>query len=274
MSRWPVTTCVCLVGLVLSGAACHKKSARTRVPRLPAGASGRAVPGPPAEAIPGSVEYGYASWYGNPYHGRKTTSGEVYDMYLFTAAHRTLPLGTEVEVTNLENSQKVMVKINDRGPFVDGRIIDLSLSAARAISMVGPGTALVQVKVLRVGTLAMARAAGPSNTTPGSVPGAPPSAAANVASSAAPAVVPSAVVPMVADRFTVQVGAFSDRRNAERLRDDLTRRYPQYSVNSTAAPDGRLYRVWVGNEASQQQAAVIVERLRQDGFTAFALRLD
>lgn len=295
MSRRPLLTCVCMVVALLSSAACHKKSARVRIPRLPAGASAGALSGAPAEALPGSVEYGYASWYGNPYHGRKTSSGEVYDMYLFTAAHRTLPLGTEVEVTNLENSQKVLVRINDRGPFIDGRVIDLSLSAARAVSMVGPGTALVQVKVLRVGVPAVAsRAARPpgvvpggapsvlggaassatANAAPNAVPNTLPEAAANAGQSAAPAAVPSAAVPLVADRFTVQVGAFSDKRNAERLRDDLARRYPQYSVSSTSAPDGRLYRVWVGTEASQQQATEIAERLRQDGFTAFALRLD
>ncbi len=250
MSGRRALACLCLVALVPGLSACHKKSARVRAPRLPAPASVSAGSAT-AEVVPGSLEIGYASWYGNPYHGRKTSSGEVYDMYSLTAAHRTLPLGTEVEVTNVENSRTVTVRINDRGPFVDGRIIDLSLSAARLIDMVGPGTAMVEVKVLRV-----------------------PAAPVVTVAAAQPPRQPSVVIPSVAGRFAAQVGAFSERRNAERLRDDLTRRYPQFSISTAATVDGRLYRVWVGNEASQQDASTIVERLRQDGLTAFAVRLD
>jgi rare lipoprotein A len=91
---------------------------------------------------------GIASWYGPGFHKKTTASGEVYDMYLLTAAHRELPLGTFVEVRNLTNGKKVLVKINDRGPFVDGRIIDLSYAAAREIDMIGDGTAPVRIRVL------------------------------------------------------------------------------------------------------------------------------
>lgn len=96
----------------------------------------------------GSAEVGYASWYGDQFHGRKTASGERYDMYQLTAAHRTAPFGTKVRVWNLENERSVLVRINDRGPFVRGRIIDLSLGAAREIGLVGTGTAKVRLEFL------------------------------------------------------------------------------------------------------------------------------
>jgi len=92
-----------------------------------------------------AVERGVASWYGPGFHGNFTASGERYDMWAMTAAHRTLPFGTVVEVRNLENGRSVRVKINDRGPFVNNRIVDLSRAAAEAIDMVGPGTALVEL---------------------------------------------------------------------------------------------------------------------------------
>jgi rare lipoprotein A len=100
-------------------------------------------------AIPGEyVEEGVASWYGVPFHGRRTSNGEIYDMHEFTAAHRTLPFNAVVRVTNLHNGKQTEVRINDRGPFVANRVIDLSLSAAQAIEMVGTGTALVRLEVI------------------------------------------------------------------------------------------------------------------------------
>jgi rare lipoprotein A len=103
-----------------------------------------------AHAVPiGHSETGIASWYGEPYHGRKTASGEIYDMNQWTAAHRTLPFGTWVEVTNLSNAKRVSVRITDRGPFVDGRIIDLSRAAAQQIDMVRSGITRVHLKVIR-----------------------------------------------------------------------------------------------------------------------------
>ena len=93
---------------------------------------------------------GIASWYGDPFHGRRTSNGEVYDMHRMTAAHRTLPFDTVVRVNNLDNGKRVQVRINDRGPFVKGRIIDLSYAAAQKVDMVGPGTAKVRLDVLRI----------------------------------------------------------------------------------------------------------------------------
>jgi len=96
-----------------------------------------------------SGETGLASWYGVPYHGRRTSSGEVYDMYQLTAAHREIPLGSWVEVTNLTNSRSLTVRINDRGPFVEGRIIDLSYAAASLLGITGPGVVPVRVRLSR-----------------------------------------------------------------------------------------------------------------------------
>jgi rare lipoprotein A len=96
---------------------------------------------------PGYAAVGRASWYGARYHGRRTASGQVFDMHAFTAAHPTLPFGTRVRVTNLENGRSVIVVINDRGPFVRGRIIDLSRRAARSLGFVRKGTASVRVEV-------------------------------------------------------------------------------------------------------------------------------
>ncbi|MCS6951845.1 MAG: septal ring lytic transglycosylase RlpA family protein [Bryobacterales bacterium] len=102
----------------------------------------------PAAPAPGWTETGIASWYGRPYHGRRTASGEIYDMEQLTAAHRTLPFGTWVHVRNLDNRRAVVVRINDRGPFVEGRIVDLSRAAARRLAMIGPGTARVRLEVI------------------------------------------------------------------------------------------------------------------------------
>jgi rare lipoprotein A len=97
----------------------------------------------------GETQTGIASWYGVPYHGRRSANGEIYDMEKLTAAHRTLPFDTWVEVTNLSNNKRVDVRITDRGPFVNGRIIDLSLAAAREIDMVTAGILRVRIKVIR-----------------------------------------------------------------------------------------------------------------------------
>ncbi|MGB0034577.1 MAG: septal ring lytic transglycosylase RlpA family protein [Candidatus Acidiferrales bacterium] len=111
-----------------------------------------AGPPPAAERNPALsgqyLEEGVASWYGIPFHGRRTSNGEIYDMRQFTAAHRTLPFGAIVRVTNLRNGRQIEVRINDRGPFVANRVIDLSMAAAQAIEMIGTGTAPVRLEIL------------------------------------------------------------------------------------------------------------------------------
>jgi rare lipoprotein A len=127
-------------------------SASQPAPAPQPGASRPSGPPPANErqpAVPGAyVEEGVASWYGVPFNGRRTSNGEIYDMHEFTAAHRTLPFNCVVHVTNLNNGKQTEVRINDRGPFVANRVIDLSLSAAQAIEMVGPGTANVRLEIL------------------------------------------------------------------------------------------------------------------------------
>ncbi len=142
---------------VAAAAGCAHHHVSTQPPaQTPVPQPGRGLPpsGPPPAierqpVMPGSyVEKGIASWYGLPFDGRRTSNGEIYDMHQFTAAHRTLPFNALVRVTNLTNGKQTEVRINDRGPFVGNRIIDLSLSAAQAIGMVGPGTAQVRLDVI------------------------------------------------------------------------------------------------------------------------------
>ncbi len=117
-----------------------------------AACAGSRAPAPPAQAGgAGYVEQGFASWYGEPYHGRPTASGAGYDMREMTAAHRTLPFGTIVRVRNAANGREVSVLINDRGPFVEGRIIDLSWAAAKRLDAIGPGVVPVRLEVERIG---------------------------------------------------------------------------------------------------------------------------
>jgi rare lipoprotein A len=135
----------CALGLlvaavVFSGCAHKKKHAKLTPASHP--------PKPMTSVKPGYAETGIASWYGHPYHGRPAADGEIYDMETMVAAHRTLPFQTWVRVYDLDNNKTVEVRIIDRGPFVDGRIIDLSHAAARAIDMVGPGLANVRMEVI------------------------------------------------------------------------------------------------------------------------------
>lgn len=142
----------------------------------------------------GYREQGVASWYGAPFHGRRTSSGTVYDMHDFTAAHKTLPLPTLVRVTNLDNGRSVVVTVDDRGPFVKNRLIDLSFAAAKELGIVATGTGHVEVEAVRTRRVA--------------------SAAAAPAASAAGA-------PARAQRLFMQVGAFSDEANAARFKGSL-----------------------------------------------------
>ena len=131
---------------VLPGTGCTSSG---RVPPATATAKApRPQPSPPAKGKVLAREKGIASWYGGKFHGRKTASGERYDMNKMTAAHKTLPFGTRVRVTNLDTGRKVVVRINDRGPFIRGRVIDLSRAAARKMDMIQAGTARVLVEVL------------------------------------------------------------------------------------------------------------------------------
>jgi peptidoglycan lytic transglycosylase len=196
---------------------------------LPAPKKSKAASAP---VPPGYTEEGNASWYGEPFHGRRASNGEIYDMYKLTAAHRTLPFETMVRVTNLSNGKSTVVRITDRGPFVDNRIIDLSLAAAREVDSVVAGVVPVRVEVL-------------------------------------------GGVDPTAGYFTVQVGAFRGRGNAERLRDRLSASYSPIFIQEYDSPDGVFYRVRVGRISGEDAAHQFGEQLHgRDGFTSFVTRLD
>ena len=139
---------------LLAIAGCANRTPTARAPAPVPSAQPAPPSGPPpaverGPAVPGEyVEEGVASWYGAPFHGRRTSNGETYNMREMTAAHRTLPFGAVVRVTNLRNGKQTEVRINDRGPFVANRVIDLSEAAAQAIEMVGPGTAPVRLEII------------------------------------------------------------------------------------------------------------------------------
>ena len=205
----------------------------------------------------GHVERGLASWYGPGFHAERTSSGEPYDMYAMTAAHKTLPIPAFVRVTNLENGRSVVVRVNDRGPFVGDRIIDLSYTAAWKLDMLRAGTAKVEIRVLE----------------PGRAPPPPPIVAQTPAALPAPAAVaiPAApVAPVVAAAPAapgmLQVGAFGLRGNAEAMASRLRSAGIADAVVSEAAVAGKtVYRVRVGPVADAAQAAQLAERLRAIG---------
>jgi len=192
----------------------------------------------PVPDAKGYEERGIASWYGEPFHGEKTSNGEIYDMYGFTAAHKTLPFGTLVSVRNLENGQKINVRINDRGPFVHGRIIDLSYSAADKLGIIGRGTA--RVELVAVG-IALSPKTG---NTPGSYD----------------------AVDFSRGNFTFQVGAFRDRKNAQQQKQTLSRKYENVHIDKYDTGQGIYYRVRVGSVSTLDEAVKQESALIRDGF--------
>ena len=173
-------------------------------------------------------QVGIASWYGPKFHGRRTASGEVFDMHQLTAAHRTLPLGSWVQVTNLENGRSIQVRVNDRGPFVKGRIIDLSYAAAQSLGMARQGLARVSVSPLQV---------------------LPPR----------PAGRPSA--------YSLQVGAFSAEGNAVTVKSRLDEVISGAYISKVSVDGQTYYRVRVGNFDNREAARRVALRLATHGYT-------
>ena len=243
----------------------------SRIPDLPGDAVPRPEPrsrygnGPVYEVLgkrytvmPSSAGYeerGVASWYGKKFHGNLTSNREVYNMYGMTAAHKTLPLPTYVRVRNLANNKSIVVRVNDRGPFVHNRIIDLSYSAALKLDMVKDGTSLVEVTAINFDT--------PSGDRPlrRSEPSAPPPISSEQA--------PYRSTPTVTEnRIYVQVGAFGDRANAERRLGALSLAgIKDAFIHEERAPDRTLYRVRIGPVADVVQYDVLVEELENIGIT-------
>lgn len=183
-------------------------------------------------------EQGMASWYGRRYHGKKTSSGETYDMYAMTAAHPTLPIPSYARVTHMGNGRSVVVRINDRGPFLGGRVIDLSYVAAHKLGYIRAGSARVDVNAI--------------------VPGEPAAAA-----DAVPA--PASVVPVRAvaatPGFYLQLAAFSVRAGADRMREQLAREFDWVGERVQVLASGDLYKVQLGPYQSRAEAIGIAERI-------------
>jgi rare lipoprotein A len=219
--------CVLAMGAVAEG--CAKKKARIIPPPQSRPSARPAAPAP----LAGTTERGMASWYGHPYHGRRAADGEIYDMETLVAAHRTLPFQTMVRVRNLSNGKTVDVRIIDRGPFVNNRVIDLSHKAAQVIELIGPGVAQVEITIL----------AGPA------APEAP--------------------------LFAVQVGAFREKANADRMESNMAAAYGA-GKSVLRSGDPPVWRVLAGKVDSTSAAETLAQRIRteQNVPEAFVVRLD
>jgi rare lipoprotein A len=187
---------------------------------------------------------GLASWYGQKFHGHRTSSGESFDMYRFTAAHRSLPLPTYARVTNLDNGKSLVVRVNDRGPFHEDRIIDLSWAAAVRLGIEKAGTGRVRVEAIS------------ATPTP------------NVPASKVPTAVRAALdspPPNVANktRLFLQAGAFQDRTAAERMQQALLEKL---GMGSEIRSTGNLHRVWIGPYADDQQRQQVRQTMADAGF--------
>jgi rare lipoprotein A len=215
------------------------------------------------------VQVGVASWYGKGFHGRPTASGEIYDMYQPTAAHLTAPLGTYALVTNLENGQSVRVRINDRGPYVRPRILDLSYEAARQIGLVRPGTGRVQIDFLsepadaervQVDSLTASALAVPPTVTPVDTS---PDQRNSVQVLDTPGTQP----------FAVQVSAYHDQDNAVRTQKALTTTYLHVWISM--APEGTqpLHRVRLGPFNNRDEAEQVVHAIKARGYTALVVAM-
>ena len=186
---------------------------------------------------PFKSKYVIASWYGPKFHGKLTASGKRFNMYAFTCAHRTLPFGTKLRVTNPVNNKSVIVTVTDRGPFVPGREIDLSYAAAKKIGIINSGTARVKIEYIGMDE-GYARK--------------------------------SAYVPSASDiTFTIQVGSFSKRSDAERLRRVLKRKYREVYIDVVSLKGKKYYRVRVGRFSSKNRAYSVAEELEEEGYEVF-----
>ncbi len=190
----------------------------------------------PIDCADGFYETGMASWYGHPFHGRPTSSGETYDMHAMTAAHRVLPMGTFLLVRNLENGREIIVRINDRGPFARNRILDLSYRSAKEIDMIRDGTAKVEIRSIDPNTPDIAKR------------------------------VEAAHPDYFTGDFTVQVGAYSDKSRAEAVADNLRNAGKDVYISSTSVNGQSVHRVRVGRFASMADAERLKIHLAQNGY--------
>ncbi|HEY1505158.1 MAG TPA: septal ring lytic transglycosylase RlpA family protein [Stellaceae bacterium] len=294
----------CVAALALSLAACGSAPSAENVP--PGGGKGIYKVGQPYQ-IDGTWYYpaedwtydetGIASWYGEQFHGKYTANGEVFDLNQLTAAHRTLPMPTVVRVTNLENGRSIEVRVNDRGPYARGRIIDMSRRSAQLLGFEGQGTAKVRVQIDVPASIQVASLAGRRGTEPELAGASPPPQAAPVQAVAAqplapppgssvaankPVPLPSApqsapvkpnqaiadaplpetvqVVPVKPTGIYVQAGAFASIDRAAQLKARL-QKFGQVNVTSARVSGMNMYRVRVGPVASVDQADALLNQV-------------
>jgi len=230
----------------------------------------------------GYVEQGIASWYGTKFHGRRTSSGETYDMYAMTAAHKTLPLPTYARVTNKRNGRSIIVRINDRGPFHENRIIDLSYAAATKLGIVTMGTGLVEVRAIDPRTSRVAQAHAKSKAI--KVKQKLPKDVIDVATPASSVEIVepekskpgSAALPVkdVENKvgIYVQLGAFRSKENAYKLRNQYQAyQLGRIDVKVDDFEDSPIYKVWIGPLSTVEQADESVEKLNQLGHKEYKL---
>lgn len=266
------------VRLMVIGAAALAASACASVGARPETGGGRPADAPapvtdPAPIVPGTLrpyqirgrwyrpaeqpdydEVGLASWYGDAFHGRPTATGEPFDMHALTAAHKTLPLPGLVEVTNLANGRRVVLRLNDRGPFVEGRIIDLSRAAADALDLRQAGVGRVRVRYLgRAPRLGGGQPLTPATAVAAVAPTPTPPAPATI-----PAPIPASTLPVASGPVWVRGGAFLDRAEAERLAAD-------FPGVATVRRDGELFRLILGPYPDAETAARAIRGLNDRG---------
>lgn len=184
--------------------------------------------------------YGTASWYGPEFHGKPTSSGEIFNMNAFTCAHREYPFGTKLRITNVSNDKSTDCLVNDRGPFVSGRDIDLSYAAAKEIGLIGTG--LCKVRIDYVGR----------DMT----------------------YVKEVKYASVSGPFTIQVGAFTDLSNASRLKTALEFKYKGVYVSEADIKDNKFYRVRVGKFLIKEDLLRVAKALSQEGYPVFVTRYE
>ena len=208
----------------------------------------------PMQQLTSYDQTGVASWYGDDFHGKLTANGESYNMYSLSAAHTTLPLPTLVRVTNLENGRSVVVRVNDRGPFVKNRLIDLSYAAANSLGFMDKGTTRVRVQTLdqKKGLKPELKAA----ATP--VISSPPKAIATPA--------PEVKSGLKAAGIFVQLGAFGSEQNANRLQQSLQASHPSVRLHPKKVADQTMYLVRVGPFENMQKVEETMTSLQKSGY--------
>jgi rare lipoprotein A len=215
--------------------------ARTKASQRPYVVNGKRYE--PMQSHRGFVQEGMASWYGKDFHGKSTSNGERYDMYAMTAAHKTLPLGVYVKVYNKTNGKNIIVRVNDRGPFVKGRIIDLSYAAAKKLGVDVTGTAPVRIEALGYSAGRSGEYLKPENYDNGN--------------------------------YTVQIGAFKEYANAQRLSGEIKKLFGYSDVHLTSVNGTYFYRVYAGKYTSLADAERAEKRFAEGGYPGgFVVSLD